>query len=315
VTANARSGLAALAASIVAAPIAAGIDAAAGAAWVLRVGTLIYLAAMVLALRLPDHVDLPSEPATPRPAPAQPVPAQRLPGQPARTLPLADPLALASPAPGQAGPPGQAAGPGGPWRTLRNVGPVVGEAMRGNATMRAFYGFTFFFLVFLLQTDHFHGVSRTFALGALVGVAAAGSLLGTALGAGLRSRSPHIMMFGMLALATLTTAVCAWFFGFGAALAVAFVSTLGTALSKLANDSIVQREIGEEIRSSTFAVSETLNQLSWVVGGLVGVGLSVTGSGPTGLGIAAAGLAAALVLLIDARRRRVRAARHSATPA
>jgi hypothetical protein len=121
------------------------------------------------------------------------------------------------------------------------------------------------------------------------------------------------MMFGMLALATLTTAVCAWFFGFGAALAVAFVSTLGTALSKLANDSIVQREIGEEIRSSTFAVSETLNQLSWVVGGLVGVGLSVTGSGPAGLGIAAAGLAAALVLLIDARRRRVRAARQSAT--
>jgi hypothetical protein len=187
--------------------------------------------------------------------------------------------------------------------------------MRGNATMRAFYGFTFFFLVFLLQTDHFHGVSRTFALGALVGVAAAGSLLGTALGAGLRSRAPHIMMFGMLTLATLTTAVCAWFFGFGAALAVAFISTLGTALSKLANDSIVQREIGEEIRSSTFAVSETLNQLSWVLGGLVGVGLSVTGSGPTGLGIAAAGLAVALVLLIDARRRRVRAARHSATPA
>ena len=31
---------------------------------------------------------------------------------------------------------------------------------------------------------------------------------------------------------------------------------------KLGQDSIVQREIGDEIRSSTFAVSETLNQVA-----------------------------------------------------
>ena len=37
--------------------VAAGIQVTAGAAWVLRAGTLIYLAAMFLALRLPDQVD------------------------------------------------------------------------------------------------------------------------------------------------------------------------------------------------------------------------------------------------------------------
>src|SRR4029077_10662439 len=34
-------------------------------------------------------------------------------------------------------------------RTLRHLGPVVGEAMRANATLRAFSGFTVFFLAFL----------------------------------------------------------------------------------------------------------------------------------------------------------------------
>jgi len=50
VTANARSGLISLAASTVAAVLAAGVQFAGGAAWTLRVGTLIYLAAMVIAL-------------------------------------------------------------------------------------------------------------------------------------------------------------------------------------------------------------------------------------------------------------------------
>ncbi len=64
VTANARSSLAALIASTVGAAAAAGIDVIAGggqggAAWVLRIGTAAYLAAMVLGLRLPDGVDSP----------------------------------------------------------------------------------------------------------------------------------------------------------------------------------------------------------------------------------------------------------------
>ncbi len=67
----------------------------------------------------------------------------------------------------------------------------------------------------------------------------------------------------------------------------------------------MQREIGEEIRSSAFAVSETLHQLSWVAGGLAGVAMSFTNSGMAGLAIAAAGVGVSLFLLI-ARRRQVR---------
>src|SRR5205085_2933083 len=63
VTANSRSQLITLTASMLGGAVAAGIQATAGSAWVLRAGTLIYLAAMFLALRLPDQVDTP--PAVP----------------------------------------------------------------------------------------------------------------------------------------------------------------------------------------------------------------------------------------------------------
>ena len=75
VTANARSQLITLTGSMLAGGVAAGIEATAGAAWVLRAGTLIYLAAMFLALRLSDRVDSPApapagEPPTAAPGPA-----------------------------------------------------------------------------------------------------------------------------------------------------------------------------------------------------------------------------------------------------
>src|SRR6185437_14588284 len=68
VTANSRCALASLIATSAGVPVAAGIAAitgggSGGAAWVLRVGTLVYLLAMVPAIRLPDGVDEPLEEA------------------------------------------------------------------------------------------------------------------------------------------------------------------------------------------------------------------------------------------------------------
>jgi hypothetical protein len=92
-------------------------------------------------------------------------------------------------------------------------------------------------------------------------------------------------------------------------LVVAFVGALGQSLGKLSLDAIVQREIGEEVRSSTFAVSETIHQLVWVLGGLVGLGMSIVASnGHIALAIVAAALAATLTGLVlrRATRRAVR---------
>ncbi len=309
VSANARSTLAGLIASSLGVGLALALGWATDAAWVLRAGALVYIAGTVLGLRLPESVDAPD----PRGAPDEQPRADR-------------PVAAARPAasghgdPGLSADPGVSADPGlsgdprvtrpirtparGGLQTLRSVGPVVGEAMRGNAALRAFSGFMLLFLAFLLRADHFRGLSHNDALGALAIAVAAGGFIGTALGSRLRSRRPHLIVFGMLAVATVTTAACAWFFGLWAALAVAFIAATAQALAKLALDSTVQHEIGEEIRSSTFAVSETLNQLSWVIGGLAGLALSLTSSGIAGLSVAAAGLAVTLALLLAGLRRR-----------
>jgi MFS family permease len=342
VTANARTGLASLIASTLGVLLAAGLEyitggGSSGAAWVLRAGTVIYLAAMALCFRVPEKVDLPLEPE-PGPSPAtvplasEPPPTRPFPGEPPTTRPQAGEPPPTRPQAGQPGAayphvPGDGQGPrqgrrngngAGPppsrkrWRTLRQLGPVVGEAMRANASLRAFSGFMIFFLAFLLRTVHFPGVSDKAALAGMITAAAAGGFLGSLLGSALKTRRPLLITFGILALSTVVTALCAVYFGLWAALVVALVAAFGQVLSKLALDSTVQQEIGEEIRTSAFAASETLNQLSWVAGGLAGVLLSLTNSGVAGLTVAAAGLGISFILLVLHRRRRVLATRRQA---
>ncbi len=341
VTANARSQLFTLTASMLGGALAAGIQVTAGAAWVLRAGTLIYLAAIFLALRLPDQVDSPAAPAaTPAPAAAGPPPdfhpngdGRYAPanstdrwlgesgsaGRDGRTIPF-EPAALppgaaervtdGAAAPGR----GRTATGGRRWRGLANVGPIVGEAMRGNAVLRAFSGYMVFFLAFYLRTAHF-SVSHNFALGALVAAAAAGGLAAMAIGSLIRARAPVLILFAMLTVAPIVTAACAFFFSLTAAIAVAFTAALAAGLAKLSLDSTVQREVGEEIRSSAFAVSETLNQVANVAGSLVGVLVSMLDNGPAGLAIAAACLTAALVTMVTRRRQRILAQRLDEEPA
>ena len=416
VTANARSALASLIASTVGGGAAAGIAVLAGggeegATWVLRIGTVAYLAAMALCLRLPEGVDSPLPvPGGPAVAPGglaagpdgpsgpgagydrhaagyggpearygrpgaapdrdgarnggpeagyggaeagyggpgaardraeagydraeagygRPEAEYGRPGA-ARDRPGAGhggrgggPDGLAGGPDRHAHPPSGARGSQGTvplprparrrWRFPR-LGPVVGEAMGANAALRAFSGFMIFFLIFLLRTVHFGTVPDKLALGELVGASLIGGFIGTAIGAGLKSRAPQVIVFGMPALTAIVTALSAVFFGLYAALAVALMAALGQALVKLSLDSIVQREIGEEVRSSTFAASETLHQLSWVVGGLAGLLMSLTDSGVAGLTVAASCLTLALTVLLLRRRRRIVAGRrHLARP-
>jgi MFS family permease len=320
VTANARSALGGLIASAVGAGLAVGVSFIAGggsggAAWVLRAGTAIYLAATALALRLPSGVDSPEQVPGPADEGSAPAPAG------------AGPAGAA-----QAGPDEQGTGPAGPNGTrpmpgrrdggrtglrrvfkIPTIGPVVREAMQANAALRAYSGFMIFFLAFILRTVHFPGTPDKLALGEMIAAAGIGGFIGTGIGSALRSRSPQAIVFVMLTLATVTTALCAVFFSLWAALVVALAAALGQALVKLALDSILQREIGEEVRSSTFAVSETLHQLSWVAGGLAGLLMSLTNSGIAGLTFAAVGLGLALIAIVLARRRRVLRGRQAPT--
>jgi hypothetical protein len=334
VSANARISLAALIASTVGVGVAGAISILAGggttgATWVLRVGTLVYLAAIALGIRLPTRVDQqdpqPTAAAGAEAAGAEAggagaggatIPQAAMPGGagPSAARSAAGSSAAGPSAAGRSAAGAPAAAAAAPRRagwaaTLRSVGPIVGEAMRGNAALRAFSGYMIFFLAFLLRTVHFPGVSDKLALGAMIAAAGAGGFIGTGIGALLKARTPHLILFALLGTSTVITAACAAFFGLWAALVVALVAAFGQVLAKLALDSIVQREVPEEIRSSTLAASETIHQLAWVAGGLAGLAMSITDSGVAGLAVPAAGLAATTVLLVASRRRRILAAR------
>jgi Major Facilitator Superfamily len=334
VSANARISLAALIASTVGVGVAGAISILAGggttgATWVLRVGTLVYLAAIALGIRLPTRVDQQdTQPdvadgaeAAGAEAGGATIPQAAAPGGagPSAARSAAGPAAAGPAAAGRSAAGAPSAAAAAPRRagwaaTLRSVGPIVGEAMRGNAALRAFSGYMIFFLAFLLRTVHFPGVSDKFALGAMIAAAGAGGFIGTGIGALLKARTPHLILFALLCTSTVITAACAAFFGLWAALVVALVAAFGQVLAKLALDSIVQREVPEEIRSSTLAASETIHQLAWVAGGLAGLAMSITDSGVAGLAVPAAGLAVTTALLVASRRRRILAARVAARP-
>ncbi|MFJ7998866.1 MFS transporter [Streptomyces sp. NPDC096310] len=189
--------------------------------------------------------------------------------------------------------------------TLRTVGPAVLHGLQANASHRLLSGFLTFFLAFLLREHPIAGQNAAVSLG-IVGVAAgAGNALGTTVGAWLKARAPELIIATMLGIALSATVLAALLFG-GVMMAVlCAVAGFSQALSKLSLDAVIQRDVPEEVRTSAFARSETLLQMSWVVGGAIGIALPLNGA--LGLGVAAGILAlGALVavrgLLTTARR-------------
>ncbi|MGI5166953.1 MFS transporter [Spirillospora sp. CA-253888] len=271
VTANGRTAFAGLLTAALVVPVGAGLNALVGADWVLRIATVVFGLGVVFTMRLPRHVDVPD------------TGADDAEGPPITGVPR----------------PGRA--------TLRRLGPTVLEAMLANAVLRAFSGFLILYLAFTLRQRGFGEVSGTVALGLLAAAGGAGGLAGTALGVWMRARAPRLIVFATLAAVTAVAAAAAVLYGLWAVLAVAVAAGLGQSLGKLAMDAVVQREIGERVRSSTFAVSETLHQLVWVLGGLLGLGMSIVAGGRIALAIVAGALAAALGALAvhgaGARRR------------
>ncbi|GAB2492731.1 MFS transporter [Streptosporangium sandarakinum] len=267
VTANARVALFALVAAGVAVPIGAGVSAWVGGDWMLRGATVVFLLQGVWAVRLPRHVDSPD------------LEELREEGEerPHR------------------------------WRTLLNVGPVVTEAMRANMAIRAQSGFLLFYLLFLVQDGKLPGQAPAVTIGLLAVAAGAGGLAGTAVASRMRRRSPQVIVLATLALTTVATIVPAVVFTLWTAVAVALVAAFAQGLGKLALDAIVQREIGEEVRSSTFGVVEAILQITWVAGGLFGLLLSLFAGGRTGLAVMAALLGGSFGWLVARRRGRTMA--------
>ncbi len=274
VRANARVSLAGTVAMLVAGPIGVGI-AVIGPQWSLRLAFLIFGFGMVLALRLPSQVDTPAADF------ASPASADQMADyadEPARA-PRRDRISEIIKRRGE-----------------RNGSAAVVMATRANAAIRAFSGFLIIYLAFLLKAQPFESMSTGAMYGLVAAAAGVGSFTGAALGSMLRSRGPEPVIVGLLLLETLAVTASALWYGVVSVALVAAVAGFSQSLGKLALDALLQRDIDENRRASVFARTETLLQLTWVLGGFAGILLTLWGSLGGDLGLATAALALVVAL-------------------
>ncbi|MDP3969183.1 MAG: MFS transporter [Nocardioides sp.] len=261
VKANSRISLAGLIGAGVSAPIAVGISLL-GPDWSLRYAFGLFVFATVLAILLPTRVDS----------------AQ---GE--------EQLAL-----------GSVGGVGGSPLRSRVPASVV-LALRCNAGLRMLSGFLLMFMAFLLRDQPFPGWEDRpeLLLGVVVGAAGAGSAIGIALGSLLRTVNPEITVVATLLAAATTVAGAAVLYGLLAAALLGLVAGLCQSLGKLSLDALIQQGVPERTRTSAFARSETLLQLSWVLGGFLGIALPLVPQ--LGLGVVAVVLGGWTVLVLSRR--------------
>ncbi|GGV75893.1 MFS transporter [Streptomyces massasporeus] len=254
VKANSRVTLGGLLATGIAAPVGAGLQQI-GPRWPLIGAFVIFVAGTFLSFRLPPKVDSAK-------------------GED-RALLAADEQHLHGPHRQPVKRPG-----------LRTVGPAVTHALAANAAIRCLTGFLIFFLAFLLREHPVSGQSAAVSLG-IVGVSAGvGNALGTAVGAWLRSRAPEIIIVTVVACVAGAAITAAAFFGAVLVAGLAAIAGFAQALAKLSLDALIQRDVPESVRTSAFARSETLLQMSWVLGGAIGIVMPL--NGPAGLAVGAA---------------------------
>src|SRR3954451_6825970 len=137
--------------------------------------------------------------------------------------------------------------------------------------MRAFAGFLLLYGAFAVRAHPIGGLSSSVSLAALALGLGVGTLMGTTTGARLARLNPNRLATPLL-VATLATALYAALdFGLFSVFTVAVVSSAAVAVSKLALDATIQTRVDDDVRTSTFARSETALQLAWVVGGAIGI--------------------------------------------
>ncbi|MET9731313.1 MFS transporter [Streptomyces sp. NPDC006458] len=258
VKANSRVTLGGLLATGIAAPVGAGLQAL-GPRWPLYGAFVIFMAGTFLSFSLPRKVD---------------------------SARGEDTALLAADAQHLHGPHRQPVKRPG----LRTVGIAVTHALGANCSLRCLSGFLIFFLAFLLREHPLTGQSAAVSLGMVAVSAGVGNACGTAVGAWLRSRAPEIIIVTVVALVLGAVIVAAVFFGAALVAALTAVAGFAQALSKLSLDALIQRDVPEQVRTSAFARSETLLQVSWVFGGAIGIAMPLNGS--LGLSVGAAIVAA-----------------------
>ncbi len=266
VKANSRISLTGTAAAAISAPLA-GLAAVIGAPWSLRYAALLFVAGTVLAILLPARVDS------------------------SEGEEQVDLSAIADPSRDQDN-----------QRRGIVITHAVVNGLRSNSGLRLLSGFLTIFMAFRLREPPaslgWDG-NATVLLGLVIGGAGVGNTVGIVMGNLLKSRLPERVVIAVLVLDVAVMTTIAVLFTWWTVVILGLTVGLCQSLGKLSLDALIQRDVRENVRTSMFARSETLLQLSWVIGGLAGIGLFTLGASPrVGLLVVAAVLIAWLAFVL-----------------
>jgi MFS family permease len=184
---------------------------------------------------------------------------------------------------------------GGLFRIGR-MGPEVSQALRSAAALRWLSGFLLLFGAFVVRVHPLGHLSSNVCLAALAVGLGVGNVLGTTVGPRTASVAASSITESRRAATAAVCALTAVDFGLFTVFALAVVAAGSMAVAKLALDATIQRSVEDSRRTSVFARSETTLQLSWVVGG--GVGILLPTTPVIGFSIATAVLALGLALAL-----------------
>jgi hypothetical protein len=211
-----------------------------GPDWALRLAFAVYVAATVLAIRLParvdstaGEVDVDGTPVSEEPLPSPERGARRM-----RALP----------------------------RSVRYVLWITTGA-------RMLSGFLTLFLAFLMREHPLPGWSGPTVLALVVGAAGVGNAAGSLLGNRRRSPDPEVLATAMAAIAVVATLLTALLYSLWTLMLLGLVTGLFAQLAKLSLDALIQRDVEDAVRARVFSWAETILQGFWVVGGAVGIAI------------------------------------------
>ena len=159
-----------------------------------------------------------------------------------------------------------------PSKRRQPLGRAVVTGLWGNGSIRVLTGFLTFYIAFVAKSRTEHEPLQQAMLLGMVGAAAAiGNFAGNATGARLKLGRPALIVLRCTIAVTVVAVVAAfanqvWMVG-----VAALVASGSSALAKVSLDASIQDDLPEESVASAFGRSETVLQLSWVIGGALGV--------------------------------------------
>ncbi len=149
----------------------------------------------------------------------------------------------------------------------------VTTTLWANGTIRVETGFLALFIAFVIKSEYTEssGFTQLLLLGVVGAAAGIGGFVGNGLGARLPLSKPETVSILSLAATAVSTLVAVLVPGLASAAVVGLVGSTASSLAKVCLDSVIQHELPEASRASAFGLSETVLQLSWVFGGVVGL--------------------------------------------